>query len=143
MLTGGAGRSKLHGSIYVIMNTRMTPEFRFVEAQLPTTLSRTVSTLLKAHAKATVLTTIEFARSTGIGFNMTHIDMELPKDLKPGFNTEYMGAVYALGYSRAQAGNFWQKTISLHLRRARQLQAAPCCSPAGMVIAPQEAPFHL
>lgn len=114
MLAGGGGRESIRGSMYVIMNTRLTPEFQVVEAQVPVLLGRTIGTLLKAHSKAVVLTSIEFARSTGIDFNLTHMNVELPKDLKPSFNTEYMRAVYAIGYRRAASGDFWEKTISLN-----------------------------
>jgi hypothetical protein len=113
VLTAGGDRSKLHGSMYVIMNTRLTPEFEVTGAELPATLGRSISTLIKAHTKATVMASIEFSRSTGIDFNMTHIDMPPPQDVKPGFNTEYMRALYAIGYRRARAGGFWQKTMMM------------------------------
>jgi hypothetical protein len=104
---------KLPGSVYVIMNTRLAPEFEVVEAQVVPTLGRSLSTLLKSHSKNTVLASVEFARSTGLDFNLTYINQDVPKDLKPSFNTDYMRAIYVLGYNRAVARNFWEKTISL------------------------------
>jgi hypothetical protein len=59
-----------------------------------------------------LLASIEFARSTGIDFNRTHINKELSKELKASFSTDYMRAMYKMGYNRAIAGNFWGKTIS-------------------------------
>lgn len=110
-------RSEIHGSMYVIMNTSLAPEFQFAEAQVPAMLGRTMSTLLKAHSKSVVLTSVAFSRSAGIDFNLTHMNVELPKDLKPSFNTEYMRAVYEIGYRRALTGDFWEKAISLQARR--------------------------
>jgi predicted acylesterase/phospholipase RssA len=104
---------KLPGSVYVIMNTRLAPEFEVVEAQVVPTLGRSLSTLLKSHSKNTVLASVEFARSTGLDFNLTYINQDLPKNFKPSFDTDYMRAVYALGYNRAVARKFWEKTISL------------------------------
>jgi hypothetical protein len=115
MLAGGARDpegGKLPGSVYVIMNSRLAPEFEVVQAQFAPTLGRSLSTVLKSHAKNTVLANIAFARSTGLDFNLTQIDKELPKDLQPSFNTDYMRAVYALGYSRGVSGTFWEKTLS-------------------------------
>lgn len=117
LTTHNGDRGSVRGGMYVIMNTRLTPEFQVVEAQLPVMLGRTMSTLLKAHSKAVVLTSIEFARTAGMDFNLTQMNVELPKDLKPSFETEYMRAVYAIGYRRAASGNFWEKSISLLARR--------------------------
>jgi len=120
MLAGGARDpegGKLPGSVYVIMNSRLAPEFEVVQAQFAPTLGRSLSTVLKSHAKNTVLANIAFARSTGLDFNLTQIDKELPKDLQPSFNTDYMRAVYALGYSRGVSGTFWEKTLSSPGRR--------------------------
>ncbi len=107
----GEGRKYLPGRMYVLMNTRLSPEFEVVEAGFTTQLGRSLATLLKAHSKTTVLASIEFARSTGIDFNLVYIDKRFPADLKPSFSTEYMRTIYDFGYSRAAAGNFWEKTI--------------------------------
>jgi len=117
MASGTAPRSKLPGSMFVIMNTSLAPEFSVQDTKFSAIAGRSISTLLKAHSKATLLASIEFARSTGMGFNLTHINKNLPKDLKPSFNTDYMRAIYTMGYNRAIAGNFWEKTISLRWRR--------------------------
>lgn len=111
-MLGNADRDKIQGNMYVILNTRLTPEFQVVEAKVPDMLGRTVSTLLKAHTKMTVLASMEFAQSAGMGYNLTHMDMPLPKDFKPGFNADYMRSVYAIGYRRAAAGDFWRKSIA-------------------------------
>jgi hypothetical protein len=120
MLTSGANdpeRGKLPGSVYVIMNGRLAPEFEMVQAQFVPALGRSLATVLKSHAKNTVLANVAFARSAGLDFNLTQIDMELPQDLKPSFDTAYMRAVYAIGYNRAVAGNFWEKTLPLSRHR--------------------------
>ncbi len=120
MLTSGANdpeRGKLPGSVYVIMNGRLAPEFEMVQAQFVPALGRSLATVLKSHAKNTVLANVAFARSAGLDFNLTQIDMELPQDLKPSFDTAYMRAVYAIGYNRAIAGNFWEKTLPLSRHR--------------------------
>jgi predicted acylesterase/phospholipase RssA len=117
LLTSGANRPKMPGSIYVVMNTTLAPEFEVQQVRVSTMVGRSLSTLLKAHSKTTVLASMEFARSAGISFYMTHIKEEIPKNLKPGFNKEYMRVVYALGYNRAVTGNFWEKTVPASQRR--------------------------
>jgi hypothetical protein len=112
LANGGPHHGGTPGSMYVIMNTSLAPEFAVQDTELAALAGRSISTLIKANSKTTLLASIEFARSTGIDFNMTHINKDLPKDLKPSFSTDYMRAMYKMGYNRAIAGNFWEKTIS-------------------------------
>jgi hypothetical protein len=112
----GRGQKNLPGNIYVVMNTRLTPEFEMVDPKVSAIVGRSLSTLLKAHSKATVQSSQQFAQAAGIRFNLTHIGEAPPKHLKPGFNTKYMRAIYALGYVRASEGNLWQKAIALQGR---------------------------
>jgi hypothetical protein len=120
---------KRRGRMYLIMNMRLTPEFEVVNPRLRGMLERTVDTVLKTHSRATVLASMQYARLSGVDFNMTHMDMELPKELTPSFETDYMRAVFALGYDRAAAGNFWEKTI-LSQGRRKELARASQYTPA-------------
>lgn len=113
LLNGNAGRQRVPGRIYVIINNRLAPEFEVVDADVPGQLGRTVSTLLKAHTRSEILAMIGFARSDGMDFNLAYVNEDLPKDLKPGFNAKYMRAVYALAHERSLAGDFWKKTLAL------------------------------
>jgi hypothetical protein len=111
---GAAGAKKyIPGRMYVLMNSRLAPEFEVVEAGLASLAGRSLLTLLKAHSKTTVLASIDFARATGIDFNLTYIDRGFKTDMKSSFATPYMRAAYDYGYRKAEAGHFWQKTISL------------------------------
>jgi hypothetical protein len=96
ILAGGAKDSesgKLPGSVYVIMNTRLAPEFEVVQAQIAPTIGRSLSTVLKSHAKNTVLANVAFARSAGLDFNLTQID----KDFAEGFEAKFQHGLHASG----------------------------------------------
>jgi hypothetical protein len=108
----GGMRKYLPGRMFVLMNTRLSPEFEVVEAGLGSLAGRSLSTLLKAHSKTTVLASIDFARATGIDFNLAYIHRDFQTDLKPGFNTDYMRAMYEYGHKRAVAPGFWEKTLA-------------------------------
>ncbi len=58
---------------------------------------------LKVHSKSTVLAGIEFARSTGIGFNLAYIGKDFHTNAPAGLNAEYMRAMYAYGHMRVTA----------------------------------------
>jgi hypothetical protein len=117
VLTEGGKKTFAPGRMYVLMNTRLTPEFEMVDGQFTAEIERSIATLLKAHSKTTVLASQEFARSTGANFNLISIDRRFKPPMKASFNTAYMRAAYDYGYSRTAVGNFWQKTVALSQRR--------------------------
>ena len=70
LASGGPHHGDIPGSMFVIMNTSLAPEFAVQDTELFALAGRSISTLIKANSKATLLASIEFARSTGIGFNI-------------------------------------------------------------------------
>lgn len=105
--------------VWVVINNHLTPQFEVVEAGLLPTVSRSFSTLIKNDAKDTL-----FATSAFIGrerFNLTFIDDGFNRwlasnygpDVKPGFNTPYMQALYRYGYEKARSGRLWTHDVPL------------------------------
>lgn len=92
---------------YVIINNRLKPEFEVVEAAALPLLSRSLSSLIKTHARLTLLATYEFTRKRKIGFNLTFIGDDFPSDEKPSFETPYMRSVYQYGFEKATRGQPW------------------------------------
>ncbi len=98
-------------NLYVIINNRLTPDFEVVEGSVLPVLGRSLSSLIKTHARLTLVATQEFARNQDIGFNVTYIGDDFPREPKPSFETPYMRAVYAYGYRKAATGHVWDNTI--------------------------------
>jgi hypothetical protein len=103
--------------IWVVMNNHVTPQFEIVEAGLLPTISRSFSTLIKSSAKQTLFNTAEFVGRER--FNLTYIDNAFDQwlaehpNVKPGFNTPYMQALYAYGYAKARSGHLWAHDVPL------------------------------
>jgi hypothetical protein len=103
--------------IWVIMNNHVTPQFEVVEAGLFPTISRSFSTLIKSSAKQTLFSTAEFVGRDRL--NLTYIDngfdiwLAAHPDVKPGFNTPYMQALYGYGHARARSGRLWTHDVPL------------------------------
>lgn len=96
--------------LHIIMNFNLTPQFQVVEDGTFPIIERSLSTLLKTHARSELNATYAFAERTGIGFRMTSIDLPTPEDLDPfEYNTEHMRALYQSGYERALAGEAWDE----------------------------------
>jgi hypothetical protein len=108
-------------NLYVIINNRLTPDFEVVEGSTLPVLGRSLSSLIKTHARLTLVATQEFARNQGLGFNLTYIGEDFPREPKPSFETAYMRSVYAYGYRKASAGRFWESMIPFAAPAGRQL----------------------
>jgi hypothetical protein len=103
--------------IWVIMNNHVTPQFEVVEAGLLPTVSRSFSTLIKSSAKQTLFGTASFVGRNRL--NLTFIDSGFDNwraahpEVKPGFNTPYMQALYRYGYTKAHSGRLWTHDVPL------------------------------
>ncbi len=112
--------------IWIVMNNHITPQFEVVEAGLLTTVSRSFSTLIKNDAKSVLLATLNFVGAER--FNLTSIDssfddwLQAHPDIKPGFNSPYMTALYRYGYDKALSGHLWSKGVPLGVQAPRPLQ---------------------
>jgi predicted acylesterase/phospholipase RssA len=98
-------------NFYLIINNRLNPEFQVVQGATVPVLARSLSSLIKTHARLTLVATREFARKKDIGFNLAYIDEDFPAEPKPSFATSYMRSVFEYGHEKASGGAIWQKRI--------------------------------
>ncbi|HKJ62739.1 MAG TPA: patatin-like phospholipase family protein [Hyphomicrobiales bacterium] len=115
MLAGNGIESKVKRKVpanfYIIMNNRLTPEFQVVQGATVPVLARSLSSLIKTHARLTLVATHEFTRSRNIGFNLAYINDDFPTEPKSSFATAYMRSVFKFGYDKAKSGRIWKKEI--------------------------------
>lgn len=115
MLAGNGIKSKVKRQVpanfYIIMNNRLTPEFQVVYGAAVPVLARSLSSLIKTHARLTLVATREFTRTRNIGFNLAYIHDDFPTEPKSSFATAYMRSVYKYGYDEAKSGAIWEKEI--------------------------------
>ncbi|MBC8051369.1 MAG: patatin-like phospholipase family protein [Chitinophagales bacterium] len=118
ILAGGGVRASGPASrIFIVMNSRLSPEFEVVEAGILPLAGRSLSTLLKSQARLTLLTTLEFTRTNRFGFNLTYIDDGFPQDMKADFSAAYMSAVYEYGFRKGASEQLWQDTLGPRANR--------------------------
>lgn len=97
--------------LFIVINNRLQPDFTIVEGSAVPLAGRSLSTLIKTHARLTLVATQEFARNKKIGFNLTYIEDDFPKEPKPSFETPYMRAVYDYGQRKALSGRLWTNSV--------------------------------
>ncbi len=107
----GTTARQVPARFHIIINNRLAPDFEVVQGSTLPVLGRSLSSLIKTHARLTLVATQEFARSQGIGFYLTYIGDDFPREPKPSFETAYMRSVYSYGHQKALSGHLWETTI--------------------------------
>ena len=108
---GSESESTVPVNFYIIINNRLIPEFQVVQGTTVPVLARSLSSLIKTHARLTLVATREFTRHRDVGFNLAYIDEDFPTEPKPSFATAYMRSVFEYGSDKARNGAAWQSRI--------------------------------
>ncbi|TGE01015.1 alpha/beta hydrolase [Methylobacterium nonmethylotrophicum] len=109
---GRIAASRGKPNIYVIINGRIEPSFDVVQNGTLPIAVRSLSTVGRSRARATLASTYAFARRNGMGFNLTYIDRRIPEvPASQGFDTAYMRRLYEDGYQKGRSGAVWQTSL--------------------------------
>lgn len=105
----GAGkrRPKLH--LYVIRNTKITPEYQPIDDKTLALVGRSVSTLIKSQGVGDLYRIYLKARAQHMTFNYGAIPAGFALQAKEPFDKAYMKELFQLGYETGRVGYPWQK----------------------------------
>jgi hypothetical protein len=84
------------------------PEFSTTTNNTFAVMARANSALIKAQTRSALLATYIYAQEKGIRFRVASIDQQIPYDMTDPFNTNYMRAVYKLGYEKMASNSLWK-----------------------------------
>jgi len=96
-------------SLYLIRNSRFSPEYESVKAKIAAIGGRTVSTLIKSQGFGDIFRAYLDAIDAGIDFNYLNIPSEFNAKPKEEFAPVYMKALFEFGYQMAKNGLEWKK----------------------------------
>ncbi|WP_083635793.1 patatin-like phospholipase family protein [Rhizobium gallicum] len=99
-------------NMYVIINNALMPEFSATRNNTFVVMARASSTLIKAQTRSALLATYAYAQRNNIRFRVASIDTQVKYDMTDPFNTNYMRAVYNLGYAKMTSGSLWKERLS-------------------------------
>lgn len=94
---------------YIIRNGHVAPEYKAVKAKTLSIAGRAVSSLIKSQGVGDLYELYVFAKANGIDYNLAYIPGDFHDTSTQAFDPIYMGKLYALGFSMAQAGYPWKK----------------------------------
>lgn len=95
-------------NMYILVNNALMPEFSTTTNNTFIVMARASSILIKAQTRSALLATYAYAKKTGIRFRMASIDAQVPYEMTNPFSTDYMRAVYKLGYDRMVRNSLWK-----------------------------------
>ena len=96
--------------LYVIMNSKLSPDFEIVRASTLPIVTRSFETSVRANTRNTLLASYQFAKTRHWDFKLTSIEPSYPKSPTVGFDPGYMQALFDYGYQRGKNGILWQTT---------------------------------
>jgi len=89
------------------------PEFATTPDKTLSVIARAYSIFVKSQTQGALMALYNYSKLTGARFHLASIDVQLPYSMSDPFNTEYMRAVYNLGYAELAAGTLWKDNPAL------------------------------
>jgi Patatin-like phospholipase len=90
--------------LYIVINTRLTPEFGPTERDTISILTRAVSVGVKTLTRIMIDQAFATAKRNGAGFYLATIDPAFESQSRGAFDPDYMKALFNFGSERAKTG---------------------------------------
>jgi hypothetical protein len=103
-LTEDAGEQPPVSQFYVIVHSKLTPEFDVTGMEKIFILGRTISAAVKAGAQAEIALLSNAAKRDGIELNVAYIDSSFTVPAQTAFDPKQMKALFDLGVEQAKNG---------------------------------------
>jgi hypothetical protein len=95
--------------LYVIRNARLDPQWAEIKRRTLTIAERAISSLIQTQGVGDIYRIYVAAQRDKIDFNLASIPETFTTELQQPFDTEYMNALFALGYKLGKNGYHWAK----------------------------------
>jgi hypothetical protein len=103
--------------LYVIVNSKLDPEFGMVGRSLPGVLGRSIAVALASALRAEIAVISVAARGDKIGVRVAHIDTAFNYPSRGPFDEKYMRALYDFGFETGKNGTAFEDLSSRRLLR--------------------------
>jgi predicted acylesterase/phospholipase RssA len=103
--------SRMHGAplpaseFYVIVNSKLAPDFHGTERNILNILGRSISVTLKTTTRVALEAAHDYAARNAIGFHLAYIDDTFDKESRGSFDPGYMRALIDLGADQGRRGS--------------------------------------
>ena len=104
-----AGMPQRKRVLYVIRNARLDPDWSNTDRRTMTIAMRAIESLTMTQGVGDLYRIYATAERDGIDFNLTYIPPTFHVARREQFDTQYMQALYDVGFGAAKAGYQWEK----------------------------------
>jgi len=105
-------RYAANGTIYVIRNTKLLPDYAPVEPGLVQIAARSISTMIKFGGRGDILALEARARDAGYGVMVTAVPDSFEMEEQELFDPAYMQALFDVGRGMATAPDTWTEVAT-------------------------------
>jgi predicted acylesterase/phospholipase RssA len=96
-------------SIYVIRNGKLSPEYQPLKPVTFQIADQAISTMIKYQNNADIRRLQELAKRNRFELQLVSVPVAFDVESKEPFDTDYMNALFDLGYSMGLSGGFWTR----------------------------------
>jgi hypothetical protein len=111
MLSPSASSRPPISQLYVIVNSKLGPEFAMTDRNMTGILARSIAAGLTAALRAEIMLTYAGAQRHGIALRIAHVDPAFDVVSRGPFDGKYMQALYAVGVAAGKKGTAFESTL--------------------------------
>ena len=104
MLSASNGLAAPFSQLYVIVNSKLGPEFSMPDRNIPGVLGRSIAVALTAALRAELMLISVGAQKHGFALRVAHVDPAFNHPTRGPFDGKYMQALYEFGVAAGKAG---------------------------------------
>ena len=102
-------KRQARGTLYVIRNVKVAPEWKAVKASAFEIASRSLSTMMKNQANGDLFKMYFVARELGLKYRLASVPESFTLKSKEPFDPEYMSALFGVAEKMGREGYDWSK----------------------------------
>lgn len=97
--------------LYVMVNSKLGPEFKLTDRNVPGVLGRSIAVALTAALRAEILLTYVAAQRHGISLRVARVDQAFDHPSRGPFDGKYMQALYEFGVAAGKKGTAFDASL--------------------------------
>jgi hypothetical protein len=106
----GAARPPL-SQLYVLVNSKLGPEFKMTDRNVPGVLGRSIAVALTAALRAEIMLVYAGAQRHGISVRIARVDQAFDFPSRGPFDGKYMQALYEFGVAAGKKGTAFDAVL--------------------------------
>jgi Patatin-like phospholipase len=111
MLSANSTTRLPFNQVYVLVNSKLGPEFKMPDRNLPGVLGRSIGVALTAALRAELMLIYVGAQRHGISLRIAHVDPAFDHPSRGPFDGKYMQALYDVGVAAGKKGAAFGDTL--------------------------------